>query len=98
MMTAAEDLIRRRDAVAIIHEEMKRTYTPARKGGMKHSLDMLKKVPSVEVDTAGHSYWFNASGWWLCYNCGGRNEGWKTTPFCPHCGFKMDKLLDAEIE
>lgn len=98
MMTAAEDLIRRRDAVAIIHEEMKRTLVPARKNGIKFTLELLKKVPSVDIDTAVHSYWFNASGWLLCDNCGGRNNGWKPTPFCPHCGAKMDELLDAEIE
>ena len=98
MMTAADDLIKRHEAIAILHAEMKKTYHPARKNAMKHDIDLLKTVPSAQVDAAGHAFWFNASGWWLCDNCGGRNEGWKTTPYCPHCGFKMDKLLDAEIE
>ena len=98
MMHQDEDLIKRHEAIAIIHEEMKHTIVPARKKAMKHDIDLLKKVPSVEVNTVKSSHWFNASGWWLCYNCGGRNEGWKTTPFCPHCGCPMDELLDAEIE
>lgn len=92
------DLIRRQDALAAIHAEMKRTYTPARKGGMKQALALVRRIPSVQVDTAAHSYWFDASGWWLCDNCGGRRDGWKPTPFCPHCGAKMDALEDAEIE
>lgn len=94
----ADDLIKRHEAIAIIHEEMKRTIVPVRKKTMKHDIDLLKKVPSVEVNTAESSHWFNASGWWLCYKCGGRNPGWKTTPFCPYCGRPMDELLDAEIE
>lgn len=97
-MNQTDDLIRRRDAVAIIHDEMKRTIVPARKNGIKFALDLVKKLPSVEMDTAQHSFWFNASGWWLCDNCGGRSGGWNTTPFCPHCGAKMDEMLDAEIE
>ena len=61
-------------------------------------IDHAPTIGSDDVNTAKSSHWFNASGWWLCYNCGGRNEGWKTTPFCPHCGCPMDELLDAEIE
>ena len=98
MMTQAEDMIKRHEAIAIIHEEMKRTIVPVRKKTMKHDIDLLKKVPSVEVNTAESSHWFNASGWLLCDNCGGRNPGWKPTPFCPHCGARMDALADAEIE
>ena len=98
MTNVSDDLIKRHEAIAIIHEEMKRSYLPARKNALKQAIDLMKKVPSVEVNTVKSSHWFNASGWWLCYNCGGRNEGWKTTPFCPHCGCPMDELLDAEIE
>jgi rubrerythrin len=98
MMTAAEDLIRRHEAIAVIYNEMKKTFTPARKNAMKHDIDLLKQLPGVETTAAVHSHWFNASGWWLCNNCGGRSGGWKTTPFCPHCGAKMDELMDAEIE
>lgn len=97
-MNQTDDLIRRRDAIAIIHEEMKRTLVPARKNGIKFALDLVKKVPSVVTDSVVHSFWFNASGWLLCDNCGGRNTGWKPTPFCPYCGAKMDALKDAEIE
>jgi len=96
MMLQAEDLIRRRDAIAVIYDEMKKTYTPARKGGMKRDIELLKKLPSVETDTAKHSFWFVNAGWWFCDNCGGRGSFSKTTAFCPHCGAKMDEMQEIE--
>lgn len=98
MMTQAEDLIRRQDVIAGLYDEMKKTYTPARKGGFKGALEIVKKLPSVETDTAKHSFWFVNAGWWFCDNCGGRGSFSKTTAFCPHCGAKMDEMMDDEIE
>jgi len=109
-MAAADDLIRRQEAIACIHAEMKRTYTAARRQGYKMAMEILARVPSAKAmpitmalpvtKSPGviHSHWFNASGWMLCDNCGGRNAGWKPTPYCPHCGARMDELHDAEIE
>lgn len=109
-MTAADDLIRRQDAIQRIHAELKRTYTASRRQGFKAALEVIERVPTarcMEVSMAnpvvvspglGRSHWFTASDWLLCDNCGGRCEGWKPTPFCPHCGARMDLMMDAEIE
>lgn len=107
---AADDLIRRQDAIKIIHAELKRTYTASRRQGFKAALDVLCQVPTaknMEVSIAspvtqspglGRSYWFTAGGYRLCYNCGGRGDSSRPTAYCPHCGFKMDLMMDAEIE
>lgn len=109
-MTAPDDLIRRADALAAIRGEMKRrAYTAARKQGFKQSLEIVTKLPAVPQhipDVAqvvlspglGHSHWFIAGGFRLCYNCGGKGDPGRATPFCPHCGFIMDELMDLEIE
>lgn len=107
-MTAADDLIRRQDAINAIRADMKRVCTAARKLGYKESIDILTKLPSTKEVTVSltapvilspaplHAHWFVASGWWLCDNCGGRCHEGTTTRFCPHCGARMDE--DAEIE
>ena len=97
-MPEDNDLIRRQEALAEIRQEMKKAYTPAGRKGFKQSFDVIRRLPAVKEAPIVRSHWFAASGWWLCYNCGGRNPGWKTTPFCPYCGRPMDELLDAEIE
>ena len=109
-MTPADDLIRRQDAIASIHTELKRTYTASRRQGFKMALEVLERVPTargMEVSIAspvtvspglGRSYWFTAGGYRLCYNCGGRGDSSRPTAYCPHCGFIMDELKDAEIE
>ena len=94
-MTVDIDLIRRSDAIAVIHGEMKKTITPARKGGFRQSLDLLRGVPSVTVRTRGQSRWFYNAGWFFCEGCGGRAAGHGYTPFCPHCG---DEMIMPEIE
>ena len=98
MMTADSDLIRREDALTAIRKEMKSAYTAARKQGYKQTIDILKKVPSVQAPEVKHSHWFVASQWWLCDNCGGRSGEGRCTPFCPWCGARMDEFLDKEIE
>ena len=109
-MTAMDDLIRRQDAIKSIHAEMKHTYTASRRQGFKAALEILMKVPTaknVVVSIAnpvtvspglGRSYWFEAAGYRLCYNCGGRGDSSRPTAYCPHCGFIMDALHDKEIE
>lgn len=109
-MTAADDLIRRRDAVAVIRAAMKRVCTAARRQGYKESVELLAKVPAAKetpISLAapviyspglGHSHWFTASGYRLCYNCGGKGDLGRPTAYCPHCGFIMDELFDEEIE
>lgn len=96
MMTAEQDLIRRSDVLAAIHAEMRRTVTPARKGGFKEAVSLVKRVPSVEVHSPGSSYWFYNAGWFFCDNCGGRSSGSGYTPYCPHCGSKMDDMPEIE--
>lgn len=97
-MTADSDLIRRQDALAEIRQEMKKAYTPAGRKGFKQSFDVIRRLPAVKRPPVGRSHWFAASGWWLCYNCGGRSTGGICTPYCPWCGFIMDELADEEIE
>ena len=107
-MTAADDLIRRRDAIYAIQSAMKRGCTAARKLGYKESMDILMKMPSTQEVTVSlvapvtlspaplHSYWFYNAGWFFCDNCGGRCSESRQTPYCPHCGARMD--LKTEIE
>ena len=109
-MTAADDMIRRRDAVAVIRAAMKRVCTAARRQGYKESVELLAKVPAAKetpISLAapviyspglGHSHWFWAAGYRLCYNCGGKGDLGRPTAYCPHCGFIMDELFDEEIE
>ena len=97
-MTADNDLIRRQTALAEIRKEMKKAYTPAGRKGFKQSFDVIRRLPAVKEAPVVRSHWFAASGWWLCYNCGGRSTGGKCTPFCPWCGAMMDELADTEIE
>ena len=109
-MTAADDLIRRQDAIACIRAAMKSVYTAARRQGYKECEDILGKLPTARAMTIsldapvtcspglGHSHWFTASGYRLCYNCGGRGDLGKPTAYCPHCGFMMDELHDMVIE
>lgn len=107
-MTADNDLIRRGDAIKQIQDEMKRTYTAARRQGYKAALEIVAAVPErrqpmpdvpqvIVSPGLGQSHWFTASGYRLCHNCGGRGDP-KPTKFCPHCGFIMDELHDMEIE
>lgn len=109
-MTAADDLIRRQDAIKDIRSAMKRICTAARRQGYKECMDILGKLhgaqpitvtvaePIVISSGLGHSHWFNAGGYRLCYNCGGKGDMGRPTAYCPHCGFRMDELLDEEIE
>lgn len=109
-MTAADDLIRRRDAINGIRNAMKWIYTAARKRGYKEAINILEQLPSageteisltepVSLSPAPlHSHWFIASGWWMCDNCGGKSSDSRSTPYCPWCGARMDELLDEEIE
>ena len=108
-MKADSDLIRRGDALAAIRAELKRTYTAARRQGFKRAVEILaelpdKRLPQPDVPVVvispglGHSHWFTAGGFRLCYNCGGAGSLGKPTTFCPHCGFIMDELMDLEIE
>lgn len=109
MLTAASDLIRRGDALDAIRAELKRTYTAARRQGYKAAVEIVGAVPArrqpmpdvpvvVISPGLGHSHWFIAGGFRLCYNCGGKGDPGKPTAFCPHCGFIMDELMDLEIE
>lgn len=96
MATSEYDLIRRSDAIAVIHGEMKKTITPARKGGFRQSLDLLRRVPKAEAAQMPHSFWFINANWYFCDNCGGRADGCRMTPFCPHCGARMDATPEIE--
>lgn len=96
MMTSDGDLIRRSDAIAALQAEMKRTYTPARKGGFKGAISLVQKVPSVTVRSPGSSHWFYNAGWFFCDNCGGKAAGCGYTPYCQHCGSKMDDMPEIE--
>lgn len=105
-----DDLIRRRDAIAVIRDEMKRVYTAARRQGYKASVELIEKLPTAKEMAIsmtepvalspglGHSHWFLAAGYRLCYNCGGKGDLGRPTSYCPHCGFIMDELFDEEIE
>lgn len=107
-MTAADDLIRRQDAIYAIRSAMKRIYTAARKLGYKESIELLENLPSTGTMTVSlaapvtlspaplHAHWFLASEWWLCDNCGGRCSESRRTPYCPHCGARMDDMPDIE--
>lgn len=109
-MTAADDLIRRQDAVNCIRNAMKHIYTAARKTGYKESIDLLSRLPAAKAKPytmaepvyispgLGHSHWFISGGFRLCDNCGGEGDLRRETLFCPHCGFIMDALEGAEIE
>ena len=103
-----DDLIRRQDAISAIRSAMKRIYTAARKLGYKEAVEILEQIPSAgetEVSLAEpvslspaplHAHWFMASQWWLCDNCGGRCREGRQTPYCPHCGARMDDMPDIE--
>lgn len=109
-MTAADDLISRQEAIRDIRAAMKRIFTAARRQGYKECMDRLGKLPSANARPVslaapvihspglGHSHWFTASGYRLCYNCGGKGDLGRPTAYCPHCGFRMDELDDMEIE
>ena len=108
-MIAANDLIRRKDAVEQIQGEMKRTYTAARRQGYKAAMEIVAALPTVQPTPQdvpvvikspglGHSHWFYAGGHRFCYNCGGEGDLRFVTTYCPHCGFIMDELHDLEIE
>lgn len=109
-MTALDsDLILRGDALAQIRDEMKRTYTAARRQGYKAAMEIVTAVPARRQPTPdvpqvivspglGRSHWFTASGYRLCYNCGGEGDPRRVTAYCPNCGFIMDELHDMEIE
>lgn len=109
MTIADNDLIRRGDALAQIRDDMKRTYTAARRQGYKAAMEIVAAVPArrptppdvpmiVISPGLGHSHWFIASGYRLCYNCGGKGDSARATRYCPHCGFIMDELHDLDIE
>ncbi len=103
-----DDLIRRQDAINDIRSAMKRIYTAARKLGYKETIERLEKLPSAgetEVSVAEpvslspaplHSFWFYNAGWFFCDNCGGKSDAVRTTPYCPHCGARMDDMPDIE--
>ena len=107
-MTAADDLISRQDAINVIRAEMKRTYTAARRQGFKASVDLLMKLPSTKEMAISmtepvalspapiHSFWFFNAGWFFCDNCGGKNDAVRYTPYCPHCGARMDAMPEIE--
>lgn len=109
-MTAADDLIRRQDAIKGIRSAMKRICTAARRQGYKECMDILDRLPSTkelpvslaapvsQAPGLGHSHWFTAGGYRLCDNCGGKGDLGRPTAYCPHCGFRMDELDDLEIE
>lgn len=109
-MTAADDLIRRQEAVNAIRTAMKRICTAARKLGYKESIEILTRLQGAQELTVsvcepvilspglGHSHWFSAGGFRLCHNCGGEGDLRRPTRFCPHCGFIMDARMDDEIE
>lgn len=73
-MTAADDLIRRLDAINCIRNAMKHIYTAARKVGYKESIDLLSRLPGAKALTysiaepvmispgLGHSHWFISGG------------------------------------
>ena len=107
-MTAPDDLIRRQDAINVIQAAMKRTFTPVRRHGFKVSVELLEKLQSAgetEVSIAEHvflspaplhAFWFYESGWFFCDNCGGKSDAVRTTPYCPHCGARMDAMPEIE--
>ena len=107
-MTAADDLIRRQDALNGIRTAMKRIYTAARKTGYKDAIDILEHLPSAgesEVSVAEHvslspaplhAFWFFNAGWFFCDNCGGKSDAVRYTPYCPHCGARMDVMTEIE--
>lgn len=108
-MIADNDLICRRDAVTVIQSEMKHIYTPPRRQGYKAALDIIMKLPRAKAQAANleppvllsptplHSFWWvQASGWWMCDNCGGRSFNGIRHLYCPHCGARMD--AEGEIE
>lgn len=109
MANLDSDLIRRGDAIEQIQKKMKTIYTAARRQGYKETKEILASVPARRLPPPdvpvivispglGHSHWFIASGYRLCYNCGGKGDSARETTFCPHCGFIMDELHDLEIE
>lgn len=109
MANLDSDLIRRGDAQAQLRDAYKQTYTAARRQGYKAAMEIVAAVPArrqpvpdqpviVISPGLGHSHWFIASGYRLCYNCGGKGDSTRETTFCPHCGFIMDELHDLEIE
>jgi len=107
-VTNPDDLIRRQDALNGIRSAMKHIYTAARKLGYKEAMDILEQLPSAgesEVSVAEHvslspaplhAFWFYKAGWFLCDNCGGKNDSARYTPYCPHCGARMD--VKTEID
>lgn len=109
MTNLDSDLIRRGDVLEQIRDAYKRTYTAARRQGYKAAMEIVTAVPArrqpmpdgpeiIISPGLGHSHWFIASGYRLCYNCGGKGDSGQATRFCPHCGFLMDELHDLEIE
>lgn len=107
-MKIPDDTIRRQDAINRIRTAMKRIYTAARKLGYKEAVEILEQIPSAgesEVSIAEHvflspaplhSFWFYNAGWFFCDNCGGKSPAVPTTPYCPHCGARMDAMTDIE--
>ena len=103
-----DDTIRRQDAINAIRTAMKRVYTAARKLGYKESAELLEKLPSageteismqepVSLSPAPlHAFWFYNAGWFFCDNCGGKSDSAGYTPYCPHCGARMDAMPEIE--
>ena len=51
----------------------------------------LRHTPTADVVEVKHGEWIDLNiTEWQCSECNYRVERWNNTPYCPHCGAKMD--------
>lgn len=59
----------------------------------------MAKVPAMDAAPVVHAKWLHTiTYWYYCSNCGNEppNESNYTTPYCSHCGAKMDYDEDED--
>lgn len=74
----------------------------------KNVLEILKNLPTVDVEPVRHAHWIewqsifekNAKGLMkerkkmhVCSRCHMHTKGWETCGWCSHCGAKMDEVV-----
>lgn len=72
--------------------------------GMNTVLDLIDKSPTIDAYPVRHGRWIDKGEYAVCMECSGRSgtqyDGVEPIPlmtqFCPHCGAKMDEVMNNE--
>ena len=66
--------------------------------------NIVSRTPAADVAPVRHGWWIDKGEYAACTECDGRSgtqyDGVEpiplTTQFCPHCGAKMDEVMNDE--